>query len=61
MTIVALFLSTILEIVNINEATTILNHQNKTPYTDPEIKEIINLLEVLSEMICDNLTKSDTL
>jgi len=47
--------------VNINEATRILNHQNKTPFTDAEIKEIINLLEIVSEMICDNHKKINTL
>ena len=34
----------------------ILNHNNQNPYSDQEIKEIIKLLESISEMICYNLT-----
>jgi hypothetical protein len=43
--------------MNFNDAKHILNHQNKTPYSDTEIKEIMKILGTLSEMICDNLTQ----
>ncbi|WP_166968039.1 hypothetical protein [Yeosuana marina] len=38
-----------------NTAKEILNHQNKTPYSDQEIKEIVNFLENISGVICHNL------
>lgn len=34
----------------------ILNHKNPTPYSDQEIKEIIKLLESISDVICYNIT-----
>jgi hypothetical protein len=34
----------------------ILNHKNETPYSDQEIKEIVELLESISDVICYNLT-----
>ena len=49
-----------MEIVNINEAKVILNHQKKTPYTEQEIIEIVKLLETFSEIISENLNKFDT-
>ncbi|MDO5986754.1 hypothetical protein Q4Q39_04970 [Flavivirga amylovorans] len=39
-----------------NTAKHILNHQNEHPYTDNEIKEIIRLLEDISNVVCHNLT-----
>jgi hypothetical protein len=39
-----------------NSAKEILNQQSKQPYTDDEIIEIINFLEIFSEVICHNLT-----
>jgi len=39
-----------------NSAKEILNHQNKHPYSDNEIMEIIKFLEIFSEVICHNLT-----
>lgn len=42
--------------MNFNDAKRILNQQNETPYTDQEIKEIINLLEVIADMIYLSLT-----
>jgi len=47
--------------VKFNEAKDILNHQNKTPYTDTEIEEIIKFLDIFSELIWNNLTKTNTL
>lgn len=42
--------------MNFNDAKCILNKKNKSPYTDIEIKEIMSLLEVISDMMCHNLT-----
>jgi hypothetical protein len=39
-----------------NSAKEILNQQSKQPYTDDEIIEIIKFLEIISEVICHNLT-----
>jgi hypothetical protein len=43
--------------MNFNDAKHILNNQNKTPYSDTEINEIIKILDTLSEIVCDNLTQ----
>lgn len=45
--------------MNFNDAKQILNQNYESPYTDKEIKEIIKLLEVVSEMVCHNLKHSN--
>lgn len=45
-----------LEPMNFNDAKSILNKKNESPYTDQEIKEIIELLKIMSDMISDNLS-----
>jgi hypothetical protein len=50
------FLWTPLETMNFNDAKRILNQNNESPHTDHEIKEIIKILEVMSDMAYHNLT-----
>jgi|TARA_B110000879_G_scaffold134460_1_gene175933 hypothetical protein len=47
--------------MNFNDAKTILNHKNKIQYTEQEVKEIIQLLDLFSEIITKTISKSGTL
>jgi hypothetical protein len=49
-TIVALFLSTVLENVNIQKAKTILNANREEKLNDNQVKEILELLEDFARM-----------
>lgn len=40
-----------------NEAKQILNQNNEHPYSDKELKEIIDLIQVLADVACDTLLK----
>jgi hypothetical protein len=40
------------------KAKQILNHNNASPYSNDEIREIVKLLDAMSDMICDNLAQS---